>query len=95
MIKVSTADVVINNQCHLLEVDLSHYTGQIEIVDTQTMVWLKNGKFHRIDGPAWIAKDGECHWIYNGKWSTPSDFFELLSDEEKFEVLWIINELNL
>ena len=35
---------------------------------------LKNGKFHRLDGPAVIGADGSKAWFINGKEYTEQEF---------------------
>jgi hypothetical protein len=33
-----------------------------------TLRWYQNGKWHRVDGPAYISKDGNQIWYQNGKY---------------------------
>mgnify|MGYP001114144883 CR=1 FL=1 len=42
-----------------------HYTGIIEWENGDEL-WLKNGKWHREDGPAVIWKNGKKSWWLNG-----------------------------
>ena len=43
------------------------YTGIVEW-DDGGKTWLKNGKPHREDGPAYIGKDGHKSWHLDGKY---------------------------
>jgi len=41
-----------------------NYTGQL--IDSETHVYLLNGKLHRIDGPAIECANGDKYWFLNG-----------------------------
>ena len=55
----------------------------------------KEGKLHRIDGPAVEYGNGAKHWYQNGVLHrTKEAFFEALTDEEKYIALFSEDFLN-
>lgn len=57
-----------------------------------TLVYYEGGKVHRKNGPAIIYHDGGKGWYWQGRISTKEEIFEKLSDEEKEEVIWNMDE---
>jgi len=49
------------------------YTGIVEFGD-KTKLWLKNGKRHREDGPAYIWANGRKFWYLDGKFIWDSEY---------------------
>jgi hypothetical protein len=44
-----------------------NFTGIVECPNG-TKIWLKKGKYHRLNGPAWEFPDGEKYWYKEGKY---------------------------
>lgn len=42
------------------------FTGIAELEETQTVIWMVNGKLHREDGPAVIFRTGQAYYYLNG-----------------------------
>lgn len=69
----------------------SNFTGKIEYSNGD-QVWLVNGLTHREDGPAIIWANGEKRWHLNNHRVTPMEVFELLTPEQKEQVIWNLDE---
>ena len=48
--------------------DTDNLNGHFVLPDRAESFWLKNGAFHREDGPARIWKNGRKSWWVNGEW---------------------------
>jgi len=50
-----------------------------------TKYWLKNGKFHRLDGPAieYSNSDSDRYWYIEGERYTEEEFKEISTEVEK------------
>lgn len=67
--------------------DHLEYDGDIDY-------WL-DGKEHRIDGPALISAEGYTAFYIRGSYFyKKEDWFKALSEDEKLEALWNIEEWN-
>lgn len=55
-------------------------------------LYFKQGRLHRTDGPAVIYVGGLCNWYYDGEKLSPQELFEKLTDEEREQAIWNINE---
>ena len=58
---------------------------------TMTEYWV-DGKLHREDGPAVIYSDGYKEWWLNDVPVSAQEVFDRLTDEEKNEVIWNMDE---
>lgn len=43
------------------------FTGQVEFISGDVL-FFKNGKYHKEDGPAFFSKYGDKHWFKEGKY---------------------------
>jgi hypothetical protein len=50
--------------------------------------WHLNGQRHRIDGPAIEYANGYKSWYLNGTKYSQEEWFEMLSEENKLEMIW-------
>jgi hypothetical protein len=53
--------------------------------------WYINGKLHRVNGPAIEYHDESSHlneWFLNDKEYSQEEWFEMLSEENKLEMIW-------
>lgn len=53
------------------------------------VVWIKNAKYHRLNGPAWEWANGKKAWYKDGKWHCEDGPAVEFEDGSKF---WYINE---
>jgi hypothetical protein len=57
--------------------------------DTVQTRYLKNGKYHRVDGPAVIWWDGFLEWWIDGvQYKKLDDWLEVLTDSQKMHLLY-------
>lgn len=77
------------------------YTGWIKVFDLdkqnneEVVLWLEhrvNGKLHCENGPAVIYYDGQKEWYLNDEEVSAMEVFEKMSDEDKEQALWELDE---
>lgn len=54
--------------------------------------WFLNDQLHRRDGPAVIYEDGSKAWFLYGKPVSAQEVFDQLTDEEKEQAIWNMDE---
>jgi hypothetical protein len=73
----------LNGLCHRVNGPAS------ELLDRDE--WYINGKLHRVNGPAIEYHDESSHlneWFLNDKEYSQEEWFEMLSEENKLEMIW-------
>jgi hypothetical protein len=76
------------DKCWYFEGKLHRVDGPAVEYPNGYKAWWVNGKLHREDGPAIEYPNGDKQWYLNGKHSSQEEWFEMLSEENKLEMIW-------